>query len=66
MPKVAENMLAKLGLSVQDMPSLKNFDVKEQIQFLKPGAKFEVGDALFERITPEKCQELKEKYGSQK
>ena len=54
MPKVAENMLAKLGLSVQDMPSLKNFDVKEQIQFLKPGAKFEVGDALFERITPEK------------
>ena len=66
MPKVAENMLAKLGLSVQDMPSLKNFDVKEQIQFLKPGAKFEVSDALFERITPEKCQELKEKYGSQK
>ena len=66
MPKVAENMLAKLGLSVQDMPSLKNFDVKEQIQVLKPGAKFEVGDALFERITPEKCQELKEKYGSQK
>lgn len=66
MPKVAENMLAKLGLSVQDMPSLKNFDVKEQIQFLKPGAKFEIGDALFERITPEKCQELKEKYGSQK
>lgn len=66
MPKVAENMLAKLGLSVQDMPNLKIFDVKEQIQFLKPGAKFEVGDALFERITPEKCQELKEKYGSQK
>ena len=66
MPKVAENMLAKLGLSVQDMPSLKNFDVKEQIQFLNSFAKFEVGDALFERITPEKCQELKEKYGSQK
>ena len=66
MPKVAENMLTKLGLSVQDMPSLKNFDVKEQIQFLKPGAKFEVGDALFEHITPEKCQKKKKKYGSQK
>ena len=51
---------------ILDFLKSKNFDVKEQIQFLKPGAKFEVGDALFERITPEKCQELKEKYGSQK
>ena len=66
MPKVAENMLAKFGLRVQDMPELKDFNVKEQIEFLKPGTKFEVGDALFERITPERCQELKEKYGSQK
>lgn len=66
MPKVAENMLAKFGLRVQDMPELKDFNVKAQIEFLKPGTKFEVGDALFERITPERCQELKEKYGSQK
>ena len=59
-------MLAKFGLRVQDMPELKDFNVKAQIEFLKPGTKFEVGDALFERITPERCQELKEKYGSQK
>ena len=66
MPKISENMLAKFGLTSQDMPSLQNFNVRREIEFLKPTHKFEVGEALFERITPEKCEELKEKYGSHK
>ena len=39
---------------------------KEEIQALKSGHKFEVGDMLFERITPERIEELKVKYGSDK
>ena len=66
MPKTTENMLAKLGLTTQDMPSLKNFDVAKEISFLKPGHQFEVGEPLFERLTPERIDELKQKYGSSK
>lgn len=66
MPDTAEKMLDKLGLKADDMPSLKGFSVKEEIQALKPGHKFEVGDMLFERITPERIEELKVKYGSDK
>ena len=64
MPDTAEKMLAKFGLSVNDMPSLKDFDVKKEISALSTGKEFEVGDALFERITPEKIEELKQKYGA--
>lgn len=66
MPDTAEKMLDKLGLKADDMPSLKGFSVKEEIQALKPGHKFEVGDMLFERIIPERIEELKVKYGSDK
>ena len=58
--------MARLGLNVEDMPELKNFDISKEIEALKPGHKFEVGEALFERISPEKTQELKDKYGSEK
>lgn len=63
MPDTAEKMLAKFGLKPEDMPSLKNFDVKKEITTLKAGLPFTVGDALFERITPEKIAELQQKYG---
>ena len=66
MPKISEQMLARLGLGIADMPELKNFDISKEIEALKPGHKFEVGEALFERISPEKTQELKDKYGSEK
>ena len=46
--------------------SLNNFDVRKEINTLKGGEKFEVGDMLFERITPERVEELKAKYGSSK
>ena len=59
-------MLAKLGLTVNDMPLLKDFDVAKEINFLKPGHKFTVGEPLFERISPERLEELKQKYGSSK
>jgi methionyl-tRNA synthetase len=64
MPETSEKMLKKFGLSTQDMPSLKGFDVSREIVALPAGLAFEVGDALFERITPEKVEELKQKYGS--
>ncbi len=66
MPKITENILAKLGLTVNDMPLLKDFDVAKEINFLKPGHKFTVGEPLFERISPERLEELKQKYGSSK
>lgn len=62
-PQTAEKILAKFGLKPEDMPTLKNFSVAEQINALPAGAPFEVGEALFERITPERAVELQEKYG---
>ena len=66
MPKTAEKMLAKLNFGVDTIASLKDFDVKKEIEFIKAGASFEVGDMLFERITPERVEELKQKYGGSK
>ena len=63
MPETAEKMLSKFGLKSSDMPTLKDFNVAEQIEVLKPEMPFEAGEALFERITPEKTAELQEKYG---
>jgi methionyl-tRNA synthetase len=63
MPTVAKNMLDKIG---QTLIGLKDFDVKKEISALKGGEKFEIGDMLFERIAPEKIEELKAKYGSSK
>ena len=66
MPETAEKMLAKLGLRMKDVPGLKDFDAAKEIEALKPGHKFETGEPLFERISPERAEELKEKYGSKK
>ncbi len=63
MPTVAQNMLNKVG---GKMVSLKDFDVKKEMNTLKGGESFEVGEMLFERIAPEKIEELKQKYGSSK
>ncbi|MDR1694347.1 MAG: methionine--tRNA ligase [Lactobacillaceae bacterium] len=63
MPAIAQNILAKFGLTVDDMPSLNGFEVGGQIRYFKTGHKFNVGDPVFERITPEKTEELKQKYG---
>ncbi|MBQ7304191.1 MAG: methionine--tRNA ligase [Alphaproteobacteria bacterium] len=64
MPKTAEKMLEKLNLKVDTFGILKGFDVKKEIEFIKPEHPFEVGDMLFERITLERLDELKVKYGS--
>ncbi len=64
MPQTAENMLQRLGTSLVDMPGLKGFDVKSQLQAVVAGTPFTVGELLFERITPERVEELKQKYGS--
>ena len=66
MPAVAEQMLARLNLKPADMPALKGFNIEKEIAALQPGHGFTVGDALFERISPERVQELKAKYGSEK
>ena len=64
MPQTSEAMLAKLGLAAKDMPLLKDFDVKKEMSAVLPGTAFNVGEMLFERITPEKIAELKQTYGS--
>lgn len=63
MPTVSEKILAKFGLSINDIPSLNGFDVKEEMKYFKAGHKFKVGEAIFERISPEKLEYLKQKYG---
>ena len=65
MPKISQEMLARLNLTQKDMPSLKDFNVSHELNYLKAGHKFNVGEPLFERITPEKLTELKLKYGCQ-
>lgn len=66
MPETSAKILAKFALNAADMPVLKGFNAAKEIEALQPGHKFEVGDALFERIAPEKTEELKAKYGSDK
>ncbi len=66
MPETSAKILAKFGSNAADMPVLKGFNAAKEIEALQPGHKFEVGDALFERIAPEKTEELKAKYGSDK
>ena len=63
MPDTAAKIMAKFGLSEKDMPSLKDFDVAKEIAALPAGHAFEAGEALFERITPEKAAELQQTYG---
>ncbi|MBQ8464758.1 MAG: methionine--tRNA ligase [Alphaproteobacteria bacterium] len=65
MPDTSTAILAKLGRADENI-SLKEFSVAKEIEALQPGQKFEVGEALFERITPEKVEDLKVKYGSGK
>ena len=65
MPETSEKILAKLGLDMKNA-SLKDFNIATEINALETGAEFEVGEALFERISPEKIEELKTKYGSGK
>ncbi len=66
MPDTAEKIMAKFGLTSKDMPSLKDFNVEKEMSALKAGHKFEAGEALFERITPEKTAELQQKYSGAK
>ncbi len=66
MPQTAEKIMAKFGLSTNDMSTLKNFDVAKEMSALPAGHSFEAGEALFERITPEKMSELQQKYGGNK
>ena len=66
MPGTAEKMLGKFGLSLDTSKGLKDFSVQKEIDFLKPGTPFEVGDMLFERIAPERVSQLQEKYGRSK
>ena len=65
MPDTSAKIMAKFGLSSDDLPILKDFNVAKEIQALKVGMPFETGEALFERITPEKLAELQQKYGGQ-
>lgn len=66
MPDTAEKIMAKFGLSSKDMPSLKDFNVEKEMSALKAGHTFEAGEALFERITPERAAELQQKYSGAK
>ena len=66
MPSVAASMLERLGLKTEDMPCLQGFDISKEIVAMKEGTPFEVGEMLFERISPERIEELKQKFGSSK
>ncbi len=66
MPEIAAKMMEKLGLDADDIPLLTDFDVEKEVESLQPGHKFDVGESLFERITPERLEELKHTYGGSK
>lgn len=66
MPSSAENMLNRFDLKIDAHHDLKDFDLKKELNFFKGGEPFSVGEALFERISPERVDELKLKYGSGK
>jgi len=66
MPQSAENMLSRFDLKIDAHRDLKDFDLKKELNFFKGGEPFSVGEALFERISPERVDELKVKYGSGK
>lgn len=63
MPETAGKIMEKFGLSIEGT-SLKEFNISKEINALQAGQKFTVGETLFERIPPEKVEELKTKYGS--
>lgn len=63
MPETSVKMLMLFGLDGQNI-NLNNFNIQSEIEFLKPGHEFAIGEPLFERITPECLEELKNKYGS--
>lgn len=64
MPQTAESMLDRFGLQIDAYRDLKDFDLKKELNFFRGGESFNVGEALFERISPERVDELKLKYGS--
>ena len=66
MPTVSSAMLERLGLTTDGISKLADFDVSKEIHAVAAGSSFTVGDTLFERITPERIEELKQKYGSVK
>lgn len=61
MPSVASDVLGKFGLSVDNL-TICGFDVKKEITYLQAGDKFTVGEAVFEKISPERVDKLKQKY----
>ena len=66
LPDTAEKIMQKFNLSSADLPQLKGFDIAKEICALAPGTPFAAGEALFERISPERTQELQQKYGGNK
>ncbi|MBQ9235334.1 MAG: methionine--tRNA ligase [Alphaproteobacteria bacterium] len=63
MPDTAAKLLAKLNMPQVE---LKGFDVAKEMTALRGGEPFVVGEPLFERISTEKIEEMKTKYGSAK
>ena len=64
MPHTSEKMLALFNLTINPNADLKDFDLQKEMAYFKGGEPFEIGEALFERISPERIAELKTKYGS--
>jgi methionyl-tRNA synthetase len=66
LPTTSNKILNKLNLTETDLPNFDTLNIEKELNFFDKGHKFEVGDPLFERITPERVDELKEKYGAEK
>ena len=64
MPHTSEKMLALFNLNINPNADLKDFDLQKDMAYFKGSEPFEIGEALFERISPERIAELKTKYGS--
>lgn len=62
MPITSLKMFEKLNLKQEDMPLLNQLDMQKDISYLKEGHPFDVGEMLFEKISPERLDELKQRY----
>ena len=61
MPTVAQKMLDILGLKPETV-DFAGFDASSFLSFLKGGEAFTMTEPLFQKVTPERVEELKIKY----
>lgn len=66
-PASSNKIFEKLGIlsEVEQNKKMPVNNLKDDLTYLKAGHKFTVGEPAFKRITPERTEELIQKYGGE-